>query len=1121
MATAALACATTISAVPLAGAAIGATNHSASAGSKVIVFLKAAPAGSLHANFVSGAQGQLASLARSMGARVVATTAVPGTMTLVASPDAQAALAANANVAAVVPDGAIPGPSSPTTSLGARRATTLAAHDSSSICGTASAPELGPQAITAINAPAGWTAGGDGAGVTVAYLADGIDPSNPDFQRNAAYASTGSAAGSPVITSSEDFSGDGTTAATAGGEAFLDASSIAAQPNTTYDLSNYVNAAHPLPTGCDIKLVGAAPGASIMALKVFAQTNSTTGDGFIQAISYAVTHGVKVINESFGNNGFPDDAADIVRLADDAAVAAGVTVVVSSGDAGISSTIGSPASDPNVIAVGASTTFQAYAQGTEGGINAPSIGNGTWVDNGISSLSSSGYAQDGKTVDLVAPGDENWALCSASSTFSDCGGQNLELSGGTSEASPLTAGAAADVIQAYASTHGGVDPTPAVVKEILTSSATDLGAPTNQQGAGLLNIGAAVALAKVYPGVKKAKTGAGLLISAAQQNLLGVPGASATTSLKLSNTATTAKTWTLSTRTLHNTGSVTGSVTMDPSVSSSQPTFPIWSGYQETYQTAHFTVPAGTNHLSFTAAWANTGQSSLLHVALFNPSGAYAGYSEPQGLGDYSDVEEANPTPGTWTAVFFTVSNADGPKDIGTSGVVPWSAGFSSFVADGTVTPSKVTLKPGASTSVKVKTTFASNPGDSSFSFVANDGTTTTLPFTVRTEVPTTYGNSSFSDVLTGGNGRAGAPAQTNTYDFVVPKGEPSVNFSLAMSSLNGAGKLPGDQVVGYLVDPDGQVQAYDTNYTYSNEGATVTPYLDLYDANPAAGMWQVVLEWANPVTGADLSVPYKGEVNLGFTWAYFSTLPDSAQSTVSASSGGRYKVQFTNSGLAPMNIFLDPRTNTNTTVTLSDFTGKPATNGLPNTFLSYLIPTDTSSVTVAQSSTVPATFDFGNYNGDPDLSPQVPSSGVSESYGPESSSLTYAPSTGVSAGPWGVTAAEVGPFPTSGEPSGSATDTVTVTTKAPDAAISDPTGDYVFDAADLLSGNVNVVTLDPGQGVTIPVAINPTASVGSTVSGTLYVDQLSVGYLTGGIIGTNPEISQAVAVPYEYTVGS
>src|SRR4029453_4278970 len=99
-----------------------------------------------------------------------------------------------------------------------------------------------------------------GMGVRVAFLADGVDPNNADFIRPD---------GSHFFVDYQDFSGEGPFAPTGGAEAFGDASSIAAQGRQVYDLADYVNPPHPLPPGCTIRVLGMAPDAELVGLKIF------------------------------------------------------------------------------------------------------------------------------------------------------------------------------------------------------------------------------------------------------------------------------------------------------------------------------------------------------------------------------------------------------------------------------------------------------------------------------------------------------------------------------------------------------------------------------------------------------------------------------------------------------------------------------------------------------------------------------------------------------------------------------------------------------------------------------------------------------------------------------------
>ncbi len=435
----------------------------------------------------------------------------------------------------------------------------------------------------------------------------------------------------------------------------------------------------------------------MLALKVFSENNDTTTSNFLQAINYAVANGAKVINESFGSNNFPDLAADVIRQADDAAVAAGVTVVASSGDAGITSTIGSPGTDPNVISVGASTTFRAYEQVTLGGVNVPGT-NGKFVDNNISSLSSGGFSESGNTVDLVAPGDSNWALCSTNSTlYTDCtnfdgtGSSPIEFTGGTSESSPLVAGAAADVIQAYAGAHGGADPSPAQVKQILMSSATDINAPATQQGAGLLNIAAAVKLAKSSGTSQRRRPHQPWPVQHPAEAGRDVEPDS------ISVTNTSSPRSPSSCRPGHSPSrSPTRPARSACSRARRPQSCPANTGVLDDLERRHRGVPEGALHSACDGA--SVAAELLLRLPVHRPDVAHARGADRAGrhLRGLLEPRRGSPTSTTSRSrtrlrargrrVFFTVKNS-GKRDIGTSGPIQWDANVSQFAPAGSVSP--------------------------------------------------------------------------------------------------------------------------------------------------------------------------------------------------------------------------------------------------------------------------------------------------------------------------------------------------------------------------------------------------------------------------------------------------
>ncbi len=1050
-------------------------------------------------------------------------------------------IAASPAVAEVVPDQTFSvdpqtTAASPSGTATADRSTSLPLHNIPNACATTkSKAQLVPEGLSLTSTASGSSTaatarklGFTGAGVKVAWIADGLDPKNVNFIRSN---------GKSVFVSYKDFSGDGPGSPTDGGEAFLDANTIAGQGLVAYNVNGFT--AESYAKGCYVKIQGVAPGASLVGLDVFsgdpAHPYSTTTSDFVQAINYAVeTAKVNVLNESFGGNTLPDSVTDLLKVFDTAAVKAGVTVSVSTGDSGTANTIGSPATDPSVISVGASTQFQAYAQSNISGTRY--FASKGWLSDNVSALSSSGFEESGATVDLVAPGDSSWSSCDANtSKFAECtnlkvnssgnfGASDIELAGGTSESAPFVSGAAALVIQAYRKGHSGKSPSPAVVKQILLSTATDLGVPAQEQGAGLLNTYQAVQLAESYG--KSAHTGSTLLVSSNQINDTSAAGLTKSYKVAVTNMGTKTQTVKLSGRSLGgDTPVAAGSVTLNGSTS---PQFTADSGQKEDYATFKFKVPSGRGRLDVSIGYAANPNTvgDPVGLTLYDPDGRLAADSVPQGVGNYGNVDVRKPAAGTWTAVAASFPASVGGYD----GKVTWSAVTENFTSFGNVSPPSRTLAPGQKGEYLFTVTAPASAGDVAGAVVVNGSRagTTSIPVTIRSLVNVGAGGK-FTGVLTGGNGRSGPGglATGSYYSFAVPSGTQAVRVEVALHNNPGIGNVIG----AYLIAPDGNAVAYGQNYDLSGaEVGTTTADLTVSKLHPAAGTYTLILAFATPVAGTELTDPYAGDV--AFSTAGSATpatpLPDGA--TLAAGKAVTIPVTITNNSNAPQDYFLDPRLAASETLSVAPvqfgtsaaFAAGSHTSKLPLSAevspSMYFVPSHTSSVTVEQFSTVKAMTDLSTATGgDPDFGP----AGLSKSsLCAKSVKESYTPSGGiVTSGNWVAAPTECGPFNALVKPNGTATDEVLVKTLAFDPAVTVATGDFeelAVSAADGSAAVSKAVELQPGQSVKVNVTIKPTGKAGAKVTGTLYLDTLQSGVPPYGQVAGD----EVAALPYSYTVG-
>jgi serine protease AprX len=259
---------------------------------------------------------------------------------------------------------------------------------------------------------------------------------------------------------------------------------------------------------------GVAPGVKFVSLKVLNELGVGSTSHVINAIQWAIINkaaqGIDVLNLSLGHPIYEPAATDPLVQAVEAAVRAGITVVVAAGNIGMNPVTGavgyagitSPGNAPSAITVGASRTLDT-ARRTDDLVSDFSSRGPTWHD---------AFAKP----DVVAPGQYLLSAATTTQTLyalfptlrgpSYNGRAYLRLSG-TSMAAGVVSGTVALMIEQAKLTFG-MKPTSHALKAMLQRSALPLTNASGQrydvltQGAGALNtVGAATLAGALDPRV--------------------------------------------------------------------------------------------------------------------------------------------------------------------------------------------------------------------------------------------------------------------------------------------------------------------------------------------------------------------------------------------------------------------------------------------------------------------------------------------------------------------------------------------------------------------------------------------------------------------------------------------
>jgi len=790
------------------------------------------------------------------------------------------------------------------------------AADGQQLCNTsASKPLVEPEALTSIHAgEANTIATGKGVivgNVDADLIAGNFNMIRPDGQHVIIDA--------PDPTSnifSDEFNGDVSTIAAQGTVVYTYASQL---PFSTF------------PANCSFRIVGDAPGASILTTGSFTDTNAqgqivAPQSQVIAGLQQAVNDGVNVVSESYGYGALVGANSDLLVPTNTAMWQAGVVVVESAGDSGSSGTVEEPAANPDTIDAAGTNDLRLLAQAdgyTKG-----------WLDNNMTTLSSGGTTPQNDVVDLAAPGYV--ALAVAGINQQPAPALPTEAFGGTSEAAPFISGAAADVIQAYRDSHGGASPTPDQVKEILTSTATDIGAAADQQGAGLLNIDAAVEAARQMPNTSVTHSSTPELVdSPTQLDVQGTGGSTFQTAVTLYNASSSAEKVTGTYRALGSETSFGAPVTENVSA----PSGPIPAQGATAAAPIQFTVPSGVSVLDADMRWPDptNNNENILSFILTDPAGRLAQSSYDYGAAEYTPCGEAggaggcspdiqhaiveHPMAGTWTAQILWANgrgHAQSPPDTPGpyTGTVTFQASGQNFTYSPASAP--VTIPARSWATVPLSIALPQTPGDApeSVQFTGSNGLESSVPIARRTLIPSAGG--SFGATLTSSVSRGSG--QIKTFYVDVPRGKRDLDVSFLAPN-----HAADDPVYYYLFSPadlsSTGVQSFDFEVTATDSTPTPdnpTGNASLIATDPQPGLWEidvmqgpvtdgtvfsqtvagtVAYNQLKPVTGTGIPTSTSTIIDSG------SSVPITAKVTNTTNHAGYFELQPTNNDITGGNV--------------------------------------------------------------------------------------------------------------------------------------------------------------------------------------------------------------------------